>query len=170
MQAEALPSNPQNTVTNNHRVLVMDTPFAMYDALSAIDVPPEKVRVVVQSMEKDMALFATSSEFKQLDHYSGSQFNLLRSEIDGLRERMNERFEQAHTEIAEFKALTSQRFEQVRAEIAEFRATAGIQFELVNERMTQMESRLYFRLGALVVGTSTFLSSLLAGLMIYLRG
>jgi hypothetical protein len=88
-------------------------PFAMYDALSSIDVPPEKVRVVVRLMEKDVVLFATSPQFIQFDHYSGSQFDLLRSEIDGLRERMNERFEQAHTEIADFKLCKGQRLEQM---------------------------------------------------------
>ena len=33
----------------------MQTPFALYDALTSLEVPHEKVRVVVQSTERDMA-------------------------------------------------------------------------------------------------------------------
>jgi hypothetical protein len=87
-------------------MLTMDTPFAMYDALSSIDVPPEKVRVVVQSMEHDMALFATSSQFNQLDRYSGSRFDLLQAEIAELRNTMIGGFE-----------LVEGRFKQLRHEL-----------------------------------------------------
>ena len=71
----------------------MQTPFAIYDALTSIEVPPEKVRVVVQSMEHDMALFASRSQFDQLDQFSGSRHDLLRAEMASFREHTDERFE-----------------------------------------------------------------------------
>jgi hypothetical protein len=123
---------------------VMETPFAMYDALTSIEVPPEKVRVVVKSMESDMALFATSSQFNQLDRYSGSRFELLKTEIDGLRERMNERFDQVHTEIAEL------------------RNTMGTSFELVEGRFKQLKHELVAQLGGMIGGAVLLLGGLMA--------
>jgi hypothetical protein len=55
----------------------METPFAMYDALTSLAVPPEKVRVVIQSMERDLAMFATHSQFSALDQQATARFDLV---------------------------------------------------------------------------------------------
>ena len=118
----------------------MDTPYALYDALSAIDVPPEKIRVVVQSMERDMALYATQSQFTVLDQHSGSRFELLRAELAALREQigqMSQRFEQV-----------DRRFEQVdkRFDLIDRRFDAmrvGL-----DESLRAIEQRLIVRLGS----------------------
>jgi DNA anti-recombination protein RmuC len=141
---------------------VMETPFAMYAALTSIEVPPEKVRVVVKSMESDMALFATSSQFNQLDRYSGSRLELLQTEIDGLRERMNERFNQVDQRFN----LVDQRFDQMRTEIAELRNTMGTSFELVEGRFKQLKHELVAQLGGMIGGAVL----LLGGLMALLKG
>ncbi|MFT3906187.1 MAG: hypothetical protein QM718_07790 [Steroidobacteraceae bacterium] len=107
----------------------METPFAIYDALSALDIPAEKVRVVVQSMERDMALFATRSQFSALDEHSGARFELLRAEIAATRERIetfNERFRQVDQQFG----LVAGRFEQIDR-----------RFEQVNERFEQVDQR-----------------------------
>ena len=129
----------------------METPFAVYDALSAINVPPDKVRVVVQSMERDMALFATQSQFGSLDQHSAGRFDLLRAEMDTFRERFEQidrRFEQI-----------DRRFEQVDK-----------RFDLVDKHLTEamqhIEQRLTVRLGSfLAVSTAVT-----ATLVILLRG
>ena len=123
---------------------MMETPFAMYDALSAIEVPPEKVRVVVQSMERDMALFATSAQFNQLDQFSGSRFDLLRAEIAACRARvddMNERFEQVNDKL---QALDKK----------------------LSDLSQHLENRLLVKLGAMLGGVV----ALLGGLMVLIRG
>jgi tetrahydromethanopterin S-methyltransferase subunit G len=129
----------------------METPFAVYDALSAINVPPDKVRVVVQSMERDMALFATQSQFESLDQHSAGRFHLLHAEMNAFRERFEQidrRFEQI-----------DRRFEQVDK-----------RFDLVDKHLTEamqhIEQRLTVRLGSfLAVSTAVT-----ATLVILLRG
>ena len=118
----------------------METPFAIYDALSAINVPPEKVRSVVQSLEHDMAMFATRTQFDQLDRFSASRIDLLRAEfhteIKGIRERldqMDKRFDALEKQI-------ETRFVAVQAHI---------------------ENRLTSRMGAMLAGAV----ALLVGLM-----
>lgn len=91
----------------------MQTPFAIYDALTSIEVPPEKVRVVVQSMEHDMALFASRSQFDQLDQFSGSRHDLLRAEMASFREHTDERFEQVRGEIAALAKRTDERLDNL---------------------------------------------------------
>ena len=107
----------------------METPYAMYDALSAIDVPPEKIRVVVQSMERDLALYATQSQFSALDQHSGSRFDLLRAEIAALREQLgytHERFEPLERRFEQ----VDKRFEQIDK-----------RFEQVDKRFEQVDNR-----------------------------
>ena len=136
----------------------METPFAVYDALSAINVPPDKVRVVVQSMERDMALFATQSQFGLLDQHSAGRFDLLRAEMDTFRERFEQidrRFEQIDRRFEQ----VDQRFEQVDK-----------RFDLVDKHLTEamqhIEQRLTVRLGSfLAVSTAVT-----AALLILLRG
>ncbi len=114
----------------------MDTPYALYDALSAIDVPPEKIRVVVQSMERDMALYATQSQFTVLDQYSGSRFELLRAELAALREQigqMNLRFEQVDRRFEQ----VDQRFDQVDKRFEQIER----RFEQVDKRFEQVDKR-----------------------------
>jgi septal ring factor EnvC (AmiA/AmiB activator) len=144
---------------------VMETPFAMYDALTSIEVPPEKVRVVVKSMESDMALFATSTQFNQLDQYSGSRFDMLRAEIAASRERVelvDKRFEQV-----------DKRFEQVHAEIAAVREQLSDKFQLLQSAMLavgksvddlsrNLENRLLVRVAVMLGGTVLFLGGLMA--------
>ena len=125
----------------------MDTPYALYDALSAIDVPPEKIRVVVQSMERDMALYATQSQFTVLDQHSGSRFELLRAELAALREQigqMSQRFEQVEKRFEQI----DRRFEQVdkRFDLIDRRFDAmrvGL-----DESLRGIEQRLIVRLGS----------------------
>ena len=125
----------------------MDTPYALYDALSAIDVPPEKIRVVVQSMERDMALYATQSQFTVLDQHSGSRFELLRAELAALREQigqMSQRFEQVEKRFEQI----DRRFEQVdkRFDLIDRRFDAmrvGL-----DESLRAIEQRLIVRLGS----------------------
>jgi septal ring factor EnvC (AmiA/AmiB activator) len=112
----------------------METPFAVYDALSAISVPPEKIRVVVQSLERDMALFATSRQFNQLDKFSGSRFDLLHSDMD-------RRFEQ----VAQRFAQIDQRFEQIDKrfdQIDQRFAQVDRRFAQVDQRFDQIDQRL----------------------------
>jgi hypothetical protein len=47
------------------------------------------MRVRVQPMERDMALFATQSQFGLLDRHSAGRFDLLRAEMDTFRERFD---------------------------------------------------------------------------------
>ena len=101
---------------------MMETPFAVYDALASIEVPPEKVRAVVQSMERDMALFATRSQFSALDEHSSARYEILRAEIAALRERIDQF-------AGRFGQLDG-RFEQVDK-----------RFEQVDQRFDQMDKR-----------------------------
>jgi len=105
----------------------METPFAMYDALSAIDVPPEKVRGVVQSMERDMALFATRTQFNALDDHSAARYEMLRAELAASRERMDQ--------FASSFEQVDKRFEQIDR-----------RFDLLRGEMLAMEQRLENRL------------------------
>ena len=129
----------------------MDTPYALYDALSAIDVPPEKIRVVVQSMERDMALYATQSQFTVLDQHSGSRFELLRAELAALREQigqMNLRFEQVDKRFD----LIDRRFDAMRAGL--------------DESLRGIEQRLIVRLGSFLgvaVAVTAVIVQLLSG-------
>ena len=132
----------------------MDTPYALYDALSAIDVPPEKIRVVVQSMERDMALYATQSQFTVLDQHSGSRFELLWAELAALREQigqMSQRFEQVEKRFEQI----DKRFEQVDRRFEQ----VDKRFDLIDRRFDAMrvgldeslraiEQRLIVRLGS----------------------
>lgn len=153
----------------------METPFALYDALSAIDVPPEKIRVVVQSMERDMALYATQSQFASLDQHSGSRFDLLRAEISAFRERLDEmgrRFEQIDKRFEQ----VDRRFEQVDKRFDQMEQQVALRFRLVDERfdemhrkldtsLREMEQRLMVRLGsflAVAVGVTAGLVKLLS--------
>ena len=126
----------------------METPFALYDALSAIDVPPEKIRVVVQSMERDMALYATQSQFASLDQHSGSRFDLLRAEVSAFRERLDEigrRFEQIDRRFEQVDKRFEQidkRFEQVDKRFDQMEQQLALRFRLVDERFDEVQRRL----------------------------
>ena len=133
----------------------METPFALYDALSAIDVPPEKIRVVVQSMERDMALYATQSQFASLDQHSGSRFDLLRAEISAFRERLDEigrrfeqidrRFEQIDKRFEQIDKRFEQvdkRFEQVDKRFDQMEQQLALRFRLVDERFDEVQRKL----------------------------
>jgi predicted nucleic acid-binding Zn-ribbon protein len=159
----------------------METPFALYDALSAIDVPPEKIRVVVQSMERDMALYATQSQFTSLDQYSGSRFDLLRAEIAASRERLDQvdrRFEQIDKRFEQIDKRFEQidrRFEQVDKRFEQMEQQMELRFRLVDQRFGEVhrkidtalhetEQRLMVRLGsflAIAVGVTGTLVKLL---------
>jgi septal ring factor EnvC (AmiA/AmiB activator) len=168
----------------------LETPFAMYDALSALDVPPEKVRVVVQSMERDLALFATHSQFSALDQQSAGRFDLLRAEIAASRERLghfdreferiqqrfaevDKRFEQVDKRFEQVDKRFEQvdkRFEQVDRRFEEMASYMNARFDVLDTRMAtmqqQIEQRLTIRLGAfMAIATAT-----LATLMTLLRG
>jgi len=157
----------------------METPFAVYDALSAINVPPDKVRVVVQSMERDMALFATQSQFGALDQQSASRFELLRAEMDTFRERfeqMNRRFEQIDRRFEQVDKRfeqVDQRFEQVNRRFEQMDqrfVQVDRRFDLADKRLTEamqhIEQRLTVRLGSfLAVSTAVT-----ATLVVLLRG
>ncbi len=164
----------------------METPYALYDALSAIDVPPEKIRVVVQSMERDMALYATQSQFASLDQHSGSRFDLVRAEIAAFRERFEQvdrrfeqvdlRFEQVDRRFEQIDKrfeqidkrfdLIDKRFEQVDDRFDQVRQQfARLQTEL-GTSLHQVEQRLIVRLGsflAVAVGVTVALVKLLVG-------
>ena len=157
----------------------METPYAMYDALSAIDVPPEKIRVVVQSMERDLALYATQSQFSALDQHSGSRFELLRAEIAALREQLgytHERFEPLERRFEQVDKRFEQvdkRFEQIDKRFEQ----VDKRFDLVdrrfdtlrreiNESLQAIEQRLIVRLGsfmAVAVVVTAGLVKLLSG-------
>jgi septal ring factor EnvC (AmiA/AmiB activator) len=159
----------------------------MYDALASLDVPPEKVRVVVQSMERDLALFATQSQFSALDQQSAGRFDLLRAEIAASRERMahidrqfdhvQQRFEdmdQRFEQIDRRFEQMDQRFEQAgqaRRQLEhDLRAYVDARFEGMETRLKtmqqQIEQRLTIRLGAFMVvavATTATLVTLLHG-------
>ncbi len=136
----------------------METPYAMYDALSAIDVPPEKIRVVVQSMERDMALYATQSQFTALDRHSGSRFDLLDArfdQIDRRFEQIDKRFEQIDKRFE----LVDKRFDQID------RRFDAMQHG-IDESLHAIEQRLMVRLGsflAVAVAVTAGLVKLLSG-------
>jgi chromosome segregation ATPase len=114
----------------------METPFAVYDALASIEVPPEKVRAVVQSMERDMALFATRSQFSALDEHSSARYEILRAEIAVLRERMDQlagRFGQVDGRFEQI----DQRFDQVDKRFEQ----VDKRFEQVDKRFEQVDQR-----------------------------
>ncbi|MFO1400574.1 MAG: hypothetical protein U1F06_03100 [Steroidobacteraceae bacterium] len=125
----------------------METPYALYDALSAIDVPPEKIRVVVQSMERDMALYATQSQFTALDLHSGSRFDLLDArfgQIDHRFEQIDRRFEQVEKRFEQIE----KRFEQIdkRFDLVDRRLDA--MQRQITDSMQAIEQRLIVRLGS----------------------
>ena len=127
----------------------METPFAVYDALTSIEVPPEKVRAVVQSMERDMVLFATRSQFSALDEHFSARYDILRAEIVASRERLDQ-FARSFEQIARQFAEVDKRFDRLHAEM------------LAMER--RMELKLTVRMGALVaaaVGVTATLVRLL---------
>jgi hypothetical protein len=134
----------------------------MYDALTSIEVPPEKVRVVVKSMESDMALFATSTQFNQLDRYSGSRFDLLRADILVSRERvdqMNKRFEQVHAEITVVREQLTDKFQLLQSAMV----AVG---KSVDDLSQNIENRLLVRLAVMLGGAV----ALIGGLMVFARG
>jgi septal ring factor EnvC (AmiA/AmiB activator) len=150
-----------------HAFATVETPYAIYDALSAIDVPPEKVRTVVQSLEHDMALFATRSQFDQLDQFSGSRFELLRAEIKAFSARLEEtdrrfgqidrrfeqvekRFDQVDQRIQQVGVQFNQRFDAFEKQIASQVAAA----------QAQVENRLTTRLGAMLIGAVAIFAGL----------
>ena len=168
----------------------METPFAMYDALTSLAVPPEKVRVVVQSMEHDLAMFATHSQSTTLDQQSAGRFDLMRAEFAASRERMshfehhfelirqqfadvdrrfeevNQRFEQVDKRFEQ----VDKRFDQVDMRFAEVMAYMTARFDLQDARMItmqqQIEQRLTIRLGAFMgvaIATVATLMTLLRG-------
>ena len=150
----------------------METPYALYDALSAIDVPPEKIRVVVQSMERDMALYATQSQFTALDQHSGSRFELLDArfaQIDKRFEQIDRRFEQIEKRFEQIDRRFEQmerRFEQIdkRFDLIDGRFDA-MQRE-INDSLQAIEQRLIVRLGsflAVAVVVTAGLLKLLSG-------
>ncbi len=154
----------------------METPFAMYDALTSLAVPPEKVRVVVQSMEHDLALFATHSQFSALDQQSAGRFDLLRAEFAASREHMSHferRFEQMDRRFEQVDKRFEQvdkRFEQVDARFSELMSYMTERFNLADARSVtmqqQIEQRLTIRLGAfmgIAVATVATLVTLLRG-------
>ena len=150
----------------------METPFAVYDALSAINVPPDKVRVVVQSMERDMALFATRSQFGLLDQHSAGRFDLLRAEMDTFRERFEQidrRFEQIDRRFEQVDKRFEQvdkRFEQVDQRFEQVDKRFDLVDKHLTEAMQHIEQRLTVRLGSfLAVSTAVT-----ATLVILLRG
>ena len=121
----------------------METPFAMYDALTSLAVPPEKVRVVVQSMEHDLAMFATHSQFSALDQQSAGRFDLLRAEFAASREHMSQferRFEQMDRRFEQVEKRFEQvdkRFEQVDKRFEQ----VDRRFEQVDKRFDQVDAR-----------------------------
>jgi uncharacterized protein (DUF3084 family) len=121
----------------------METPYALYDALSAIDVPPEKIRVVVQSMERDMALYATQSQFTALDQHSGSRFELLDArfaQIDKRFEQIDRRFEQIEKRFEQMERRFEQiddRFEQIERRFEQIEK----RFEQIDKRFEQIDKR-----------------------------
>ena len=126
----------------------METPFAVYDALASIEVPPEKVRAVVQSMERDMALFATRSQFSALDEHSSARYEILRAEIAALRARIDQfagrfgqvdgRFEQMEGRFAQI----DRRFEQVDLRFEQ----VDRRFDRLHAEMLAMERRIELKL------------------------
>jgi methyl-accepting chemotaxis protein len=119
----------------------METPFAMYDALSAIDVPPEKVRSVVQSMERDMALFATRTQFSALDEHSAARYEMLRAELAASRERMDQ-FAASFEQINKRFEQVDKHFDQVDKHFEQ----VDKHFDLMRTEMLSMEQRLENRL------------------------
>ena len=147
----------------------METPFAMYDALTSLAVPPEKVRVVVQSMEHDLALFATHSQFSALDQQSAGRFDLLRAEFAASREHMSH-FERRFEQMDRRFEQVDKRFEQVDARFSELMSYMTERFNLADARSVtmqqQIEQRLTIRLGAfmgIAVATVATLVTLLRG-------
>lgn len=129
----------------------METPFAVYDALTSIEVPPDKVRAVVQSMERDMAMFAARSQFSALDEHSSARYEILRGEIAASRERIDQ-FARSFEQIARQFAEVDKRFDRLHAEM------------LAMER--RIELKLTVRMGAFLavaVGVTATLVRLLGG-------
>ncbi len=119
----------------------METPFAVYDALTSIEVPPEKVRAVVQSMERDMALFATRSQFSALDEHSSARYEILRAEIAALRERMDQ-FAGRFGQVDQRFEQVDKRFEQVDRRFEQ----VDRRFDRLHAEMLAMERRIELRL------------------------
>ncbi|MBS0388199.1 MAG: hypothetical protein JSR15_06930 [Proteobacteria bacterium] len=156
----------------------METPFAMYDALTALQVPPDKVRVVVQSMERDMAMFATHSQFSAFDQQAAGRFELLRAEFAASREwmsqferrfeQMEKRFEQVDKRLEQVDERFEQvdrRFAQVDARFVELSTQMVARFNLLETRMVTMqqhiEQRLTIRLGAFMAVAVATLATVL---------
>ncbi len=144
----------------------METPFAVYDALSAINVAPEKVRVVVQSMERDMALFATRSQVGALDQHSAGRFDLLRAEMDTFRERF-EQIDRRFAQIEKRFDTVDQRLAAVAQHLEQLLGEYRQHFDQrLSETAQQIEQRLTVRLGSfLAVATAVT-----ATLLVLLRG
>ena len=150
----------------------METPFAVYDALTSIEVPPDKVRAVVQSMERDMAMFATRSQFSALDEHSSARYEILRGEIAASRERIDQ-FARSFEQIARQFAEVDKRFEQVdkRFEQVDKRfEQVDKRFDRLHAEMLAMERRIELKLTvrmgaflAVAVGVTATLVRLLGG-------
>lgn len=143
----------------------METPLAIYDALTSIEVPSEKVRAVVQSMERDMAMFATRSQFSALDEHSAARYEILRAELAASRERMDQ-FARSFEQIARQFAEVDNRFEQIDKRFDH----VDQRLELLRTEMLTMERRieikLTVRMGAFVavaVGVTATIVTLLHG-------
>jgi len=143
----------------------METPYALYDALSAIEVPPDKVRAVVQSMERDMALYATQPQFAALDRNSATRFDQLERRFDAI-DRHFEQVDRRFAEIERRFQQIDQRFEVVDERFALLQQRIDALDHKLEGALRAMEQRLIVRLGsflAVAVGVTAGLVKLLGG-------
>jgi hypothetical protein len=110
----------------------MDFALAVYDALVAVNVPPDRARQVVDSLQRDMETqLATKKDLRQLEELTTLRFASLEARLDaGLGSLRQEGGAEAQSirasSASEFRTLRAEiggEFRSVRADMAaEFRA------------------------------------------------
>jgi hypothetical protein len=145
----------------------MDFALAVYDALVAVNVPPDRARQVVDSLQRDMETqLATKKDLRQLEELTVLRFASLEARLDaGIGSLRQEGGAEAQairaTSAAEFRTLRAEiggEFRSVRADMAsEFQAVRGEMAsgsQAVRAEIATTALRTTVTLGSVVVATA----------------
>jgi hypothetical protein len=145
----------------------MDFALAVYDALVAVNVPPDRARQVVDSLQRDMETqLATKKDLRQLEELTVLRFASLEARLDaGIGSLRQEGGAEAQairaTSAAEFSTLRAEiggEFRSVRADMAsEFqavRAEMASGSQAVRAEIATTALRTTVTLGSVVVATA----------------
>lgn len=117
----------------------MDLAYSLYDALVSINVPPDKARVVIDALERDMGTtLATKSDLQLLAQKFDSRIALF-------EQRVESRFAASEQKVDARFASFEPRFDALERRIESSAADLRKDLEILRTSMT-------VRLGSMLVG------------------